>query len=57
MPPAKWGCSRHWFTLPVPLRNKVWAAYRPGQEVNGTPSQQYIAVAKEAQQWIKENAK
>lgn len=56
VPPAMWGCKRHWFKLPMRLRNKVWAAYRAGQEINGTPSLDYIAVAKEVQAWIKEQA-
>jgi hypothetical protein len=55
VPPAKWGCATHWFRLPASLRNKVWVAYRPGQEVNGTPSAAYLEVAKEVQAWIKEN--
>jgi hypothetical protein len=52
VPPAMWGCKQHWFTLPLILRNKIWAAYRPGQEVNLTPSKEYIAVAIEVEQWI-----
>jgi len=31
---------------------KVWATYRPGQEITKTPSAAYIAVAKEVQLWI-----
>jgi hypothetical protein len=54
VPPAMWGCSVHWFKLPAALRFKVWAAYRPGQELNGTPSAAYIEVAKQVQQWIKD---
>jgi hypothetical protein len=56
VPPAMWGCSTHWFKLPAGLRSKVWATYRPGQEVNCTPSAAYLAVADAVQQWIKENA-
>ncbi|WP_439606827.1 hypothetical protein [Hydrogenophaga sp.] len=54
VPPAMWGCSTHWFKLPAALRSKIWATYRPGQEVNGTPSTAYVEVAKEVQMWIKE---
>lgn len=53
VPPAMWGCKAHWFKLPAGLRAKVWATYRPGQEVNGTPSAAYLKVADEVQQWIK----
>lgn len=55
VPPAKWGCKRHWFMLPLGLRNKIWHAFRPGQEVSKTPSLRYIEVAREVQEWIKEN--
>jgi hypothetical protein len=34
------------------LRNKIWRAYRIGQEDSKTPSREYIAVAKEVQEWI-----
>lgn len=52
VPPAKWGCTTHWFKLPKKLRDKVWAAYRPGQEISLTPSMTYLAVAREVQNWI-----
>jgi hypothetical protein len=54
VPPAMWGCKSHWFVLPVSIRNKIWAAYRPGQEVTMTPSAAYLQVAKEAEVWIKQ---
>jgi hypothetical protein len=52
VPPAKWGCMKHWMMLPKYLRDKVWATFRPGQETNWTPSREYVAVAKEVQIWI-----
>ena len=52
VPPAMWGCRQHWFTLPKKSRDKIWVAYRPGQEVDLTPSKEYIEVAKEVQNWI-----
>jgi hypothetical protein len=55
VPPAMWGCKPHWFALPRPLRNKVWAAYRPGQEIDGSPSDEYLAVVAEVNAWIREN--
>jgi hypothetical protein len=54
VPPAMWGCSRHWFKLPARIRRNIWAAYRPGQEISKTPSAEYIAAAREAQDWIRE---
>lgn len=52
VPPAKWGCMKHWMRLPKKLRDKIWATFRPGQETNWTPSREYVAVAKEVQLWI-----
>jgi hypothetical protein len=52
VPPAIWGCRPHWYALPKELRDRIWRAYRPGQEIRGTPSASYLAVAREVQQWI-----
>lgn len=52
VPPAMWGCKAHWFRLPQALRNKIWTAYEPGQEIDMTPSVEYLAVAQEVQAWI-----
>lgn len=54
VPPAMWGCRKHWYMLPSGLRSKIWHAFKPGQEVDGTPSERYIAVAREVQDWIRE---
>lgn len=56
VPPAMWGCKLHWFKLPSRIRVRIWQTYKPGQEVSKTPSLEYIEAAKEAQQWIRENA-
>lgn len=55
-PPAMWGCKEHWFKLPKALRDRIWAAYAPGQEVDMTPSAEYLQVADDVQQWIRANA-
>ena len=52
VPPAMWGCRQHWYALPPALRAKIWRTYRPGQEETMTPSAEYIAVAREVQEWI-----
>jgi hypothetical protein len=52
VPPAMWGCKAHWFKLPMRLRNRIWATYRPGQEVTKDPSADYLSVAREVQDWI-----
>ena len=56
VPPAMWGCRYHWFRLPRYLRDKIWAAYRPGQEKDMRPSKEYLEVAEEVQEWIRANA-
>lgn len=55
VPPAMWGCRKHWYMLPAALRARVWAAYRPGQEVDMRPSREYLEVAREVQDWIAAN--
>jgi hypothetical protein len=52
VPPAKWGCRQHWYMLPKQLRDRIWRTFQPGQEVNATPSGDYVAVAREVQDWI-----
>lgn len=54
VPPALWGCKKHWFTLPAYLRTKIWAAYKIGQERTMTPSEEYIKVMKKVDEWIRE---
>ena len=54
VPPAVWGCKTHWFALPLDLRNRIWATYRPGQEKTLTPSAEYLEASKAVQQWIVE---
>lgn len=53
--PAEWGCRRHWYMLPRALRTKIWAAYRLGQEEDGSPSRAYVEVAREVRDWIIKN--
>jgi hypothetical protein len=45
-------CKQHWFSLPKPLRDAVWATYRPGQEIDKRPSVEYLAAARAAQDFI-----
>lgn len=54
--PALWGCFYHWMRIPKRLRDAIWAAYKPGQEITKTPSREYMRAAQDIQDWIKENA-
>lgn len=56
VPPAVWGCRDHWYRLPLELRRKIWATFRPGQEETKTPSRAYVEVAREVQDWIARNS-
>lgn len=38
-------CKQHWYTVPKYLRDKLWAAYRPGQEHRMDPSPEYLLAA------------
>jgi hypothetical protein len=55
VPPAAWGCRPHWFKLPKEIRDRIWRAFRPGQEDTKTPSRAYIEAAREAQAWIEQH--
>lgn len=57
VPPAMWGCKPHWYALPKPLRDRIWATYKPGQEKRMDPSAAYIEAARAVQAWIKEASK
>lgn len=52
VPPAMWGCREHWYRLPAELRQLIWEAYRPGQEVDMRPSRAYLEAARAVQEWI-----
>lgn len=55
VPPAKWGCLKHWRKLPFGLRQKIWRTYSIGQEETLTPSSEYVKAIKEVQDWIRKN--
>lgn len=52
VPPALWGCKKHWFKLPRSIRDGIWRTYRPGQEDDLRPSREYVEAAEAAQRWI-----
>lgn len=52
VPTNLWGCKKHWFTLPEHLRKKVWKTYRPGQEKDLNPSQEYVETIMGIRRWI-----
>ena len=42
VPPKMLMCRRHWFMVPKPLREEVWRTYRPGQEIDKSPTAEYM---------------
>jgi hypothetical protein len=38
-------CRTHWYMVPHDLRSAVWAAYRPGQCDDMTPSEEWHRAA------------
>lgn len=45
-------CYPHWMKLPTDIRQRIWDAYLPRQEVTMTPSETYVEAARAAQDWI-----
>ncbi len=48
VPPSMWGCKRHWFMVPKPIRDRVWRYYRAGQESDWHPRREYLEAARDA---------
>jgi len=48
VPPKMFMCKRHWYAVPKPLRDAIWATYRQGQEHDKAPSDNYLRNASEA---------
>lgn len=45
VPPSRLMCLRHWRMVPKALKDAVWAAYVPGQEVRKDPTEEYLDAA------------
>ena len=48
VPPSRLMCLPHWRAVPREIQARVWATYRPGQEVTKDPSPEYLEAAAEA---------
>lgn len=48
VPPNLLMCARHWYLVPQSLRTIVWRTYRPGQETDKAPTQDYLDAARAA---------
>lgn len=54
VPPVMFMCKPHWFKLPKPMRDRIWAAYEDGQCDTYDPSGEYCQAAKAAVIYIAE---
>lgn len=52
VPPKMFMCRNHWYALPKSLRDAVWLAYVPGQEIRMDPTQGYLNVAQRCIRFI-----
>ena len=52
VPPKLFMCRRHWYQLPLAMRNAIWKVYVPGQEITKQASADYRRVAAEAVAWL-----
>ena len=41
-------CLRHWKMVPQAIQRNIWKYYRPGQEIDKHPSDEYILVQRAA---------
>lgn len=48
VPPKMLMCLRHWRMVPKALQAQVWATYRPGQEIDKRPTQEYLTASNAA---------
>jgi hypothetical protein len=48
VPPQMWGCRKHWYMVPKPIRDRIWATYRADQCDDMNPSDDYCRAAKDA---------
>lgn len=48
VPPEMWGCRKHWYMVPKPIRDRIWATYRSGQCDDMNPSDSYCLAARDA---------
>lgn len=45
VPPKMLMCLRHWRQVPQTLQREVWRTWRPGQEQDKKPSEEYLTAA------------
>ena len=52
VPQTMFMCKRHWFSLPKPMRDRIWDTYREGQCKDWQISHEYANAARDAVRYI-----
>jgi hypothetical protein len=52
VPEKMFMCRPHWYMLPKKMRDAVWNAYTPGQEIRKDPTQHYLDVTRECIEYV-----
>ena len=50
--PSMLCCRDPWYRLPKAVRDRIWAAYRPGQEEDGVLSPAYVEALREVRAFV-----
>ena len=53
VPSKMFACRPHWYALPKPMRDAIWATYRDGQEVTKDPGPEYLEAARAAVDYLR----
>lgn len=48
VPPVRFCCPKHWYSLRRVMQDAVWREYKPGQENRKDPTARYMAVQQRA---------
>jgi hypothetical protein len=51
--PSLFMCPRHWRMVPQEMKDALWAAYRPGQEIDKRTTREYRSAALTAQRAVR----
>jgi hypothetical protein len=50
VPSTMFGCKRHWFMVPEPIRQEVWRTWQA--RLRGDPAEPHLAAKKKAQEAV-----
>jgi len=53
VPPKMFMCKKHWLMVPKWHQDLIWELYTKGQEIDKTPSRQYLQVTDRAKWFVR----